>query len=138
MLFQYRLSGGGAWTDIPAANVDHPNPDIQAPYFVHWDVDALGVAGPTVYELRAVAADISNTADSAPPTITVTVDPVNYDISETIVSGKLQKDQKIDNAVTNTIQAGDENSALLTKIVIQSGALSYSTVTVTVVDSPAS
>ncbi|MFH1619317.1 MAG: hypothetical protein ABIG11_05365, partial [bacterium] len=133
VLFQYRLLGGGAWTDIPAASVNNPNPDLQSPYFVHWDVDALGLGAPTVYELRAVATDISNNTDSTPPSITVVVDPVDYDISETLVSGKVQKEQKINNAVSNTVQASDVDSTLVARVEIPSGALNTSTVTVTVV-----
>jgi hypothetical protein len=142
ILFQYRPVGGGAWTNIVAANTNHPNPDFTAPYLVHWNVDAdLSVGAATVYELRAVATDIYNVADPAPPSITIVVVPSafsDYDINENLVSGVVQKEQKVNNAISNTVQAADEGSALVTKILIPSGALSDSTVTVAVINNPAS
>lgn len=134
--FQYRLLNGGAWTDIPAADGNHPNPDPDAPYFVHWDVDALGVVSAATYELRALAADITGTDDAAAPTITVVIDPVDYDISETLAGGELKKEQKINNAVSSTVQAADDGSALVSKVIIPAGALNESTVTVSVVNNP--
>ncbi|MDO8805613.1 MAG: Ig-like domain-containing protein [Elusimicrobiota bacterium] len=133
--FQYRLLGGGAWADIAAANPRHTNPDQASPYFVHWNADAMA---PGTYELRALATDIYNADDSAPPTITVVTDPLDYDIKEMVVAGELQKDQKINNSVTNTVHSTDDSTALVAKVVIPSGALNISTVTVTVVNNPAS
>jgi hypothetical protein len=138
--FQYRAAGGVAWADIPAANANHPNPDVGSPYLVHWDVDSLGVLVDTVYELRAVATDIADTADSSPPSITITVVPSaasDYDIKESLVSGVVQKEQKVSNTVASTVQAADEGSKLVTKVEIPSGAINDSTVTVTVVNNPA-
>ncbi len=134
VLFQYRLLGTTTWTDITAVNTNHPNPALDSPYLVHWNVMAFT---PGVYELRAVATDTNNTIDAAPPTITVVVDPMDFDIDENSTGGKVEKDQKLDNAVTNTVQAADEGSSLLIKLVIPAGALDTSTVTVTVLNAPA-
>lgn len=131
--FQYRVLGGGAWTDITAAVANHPNPDLSDPYFVHWDADA---AGANTYELRALATDSYSADDPAPPTITVIVDGTNYDTNETTVSGELQKQQKINSMITNTIQAADDATSQVTKVVIPYGSINDSTVTVTVINQP--
>jgi hypothetical protein len=133
--FQYRTLGGGAWSDIVAANSNHSNPDTAAPYVVQWDADLMPA---DTYELRAVAADLSNTDDSAPPTITVIIGDPDYDTRENVVSGELQKEQIINNAVTNTVQAADDGTSLLVKVAIPAGAVNYSTVTLTLVNNPAS
>ncbi|MFH1725394.1 MAG: FG-GAP-like repeat-containing protein [Elusimicrobiota bacterium] len=133
--FQYRASNASAWTDIVPASAENPNPDRTAPYYVHWDVTGLSAAN---HDIRAVAADIQNNADATPPTVSIAVDTIDFDINESVVAGKLQKAQKINSAVTNTVQAADDDSAQITKVTIPSGAVNTSTVTVTVVNKPAS
>lgn len=135
VLFQYKASTAAVWLNIPAANGTHPNPDSAFPYFVHWDISAIS---PTAYDLRAVALDIWGNPDQAPPSITVTADAVSPDITENSQgAGKIRKDQKVNNAVTNFLHAGDEGSQQVTGVYIPSGALSESTVTVSVSNSPA-
>ncbi|MDX6770622.1 MAG: G8 domain-containing protein [Elusimicrobiota bacterium] len=132
--FQYRASTSAAWADIPAANANHPNPDLSAPYFTHWNVTAV-TAGD--YQLRAVAYDASGAADPAPGAITVTVTAVSPDITENLVGGDIQKSQALNNAVVNTIATGGgEANDPLAKIVLPPGALDGSTVTVTVEANP--
>ena len=132
--FQYTPSGAGAWTDITAANVNHPNPDLAAPYFVHLDADALGAG---TYDLRAVATDIYSVADPAAPAITIVVDPVDFDTSESVSAGEQRKEQKINNTVTSTVQAADDTTTLVSKVVIPSGAVNDSTAALTLVNNPA-
>jgi hypothetical protein len=132
--FQYSPAGAGAWADIVAANINHPNPDTQAPYFVHWDADAMT---PGAYDLRAIATDIYGVPDPSAPAITVSIDPVNYDTNESVVSGEQKKEQKICNTVNSTVQAGDDATTLLSKVVIPSGAVTDSTVAITLVSNPA-
>lgn len=132
--FQYRLQGAAGWTDVSAANANHPNPDTAAPFFTHWDADAMPAG---TYELRALATDVYSADDPAPPVITVVIDPVDYDSRETVVAGELQKEQKISNAVASTVQAADEATALVSKVVIPAGAVSVDTVAVTLVSNPA-
>lgn len=76
--FEYRLQGG-PWTTIPPANPNHPNPDVDHPYFVHWDVSALS---PGTYELRAVAMDLLGAADPSPEVVTLVVDPTGPNLVE--------------------------------------------------------
>ncbi len=131
--FQYRLAGNVAWTDVDAVNVNHPNPDTAAPYFVHWDADAMAAG---TYELRALATDVFDAADPAPPIVTVIVDPVDFDTSESVLAGQMQKEQKIVNTVPSTVQAGDDATALLSKVVIPAGAVSVTTAAVTLIPNP--
>lgn len=77
--FEYRLQGDPAWTAIPPANLNHPNPDVDHPYFVHWDVSLLS---PGTYELRAVAADLVGGVDPSPEVVTLLVDPAAPNLVE--------------------------------------------------------
>lgn len=132
--FQYRASTTAPWVDIPAANVNHPNPDLAAPYFTHWNVTALAQG---LYHLRAVAYDGSGNPDPAPGSITVIVDAAAPDITENLVAGEIIKQQAVNNAVVNTIASGGGDAGdALAKIVLPPGALSASTVTVTVEANP--
>ncbi|MFH1723099.1 MAG: fibronectin type III domain-containing protein [Elusimicrobiota bacterium] len=134
ILFQYKPSADTAWSDITAADVSHPNPDPSGPFFVHWNADAVT---PGAYDLRAVASDIQGELDACPPSITVIVDPVDFDISETSLGGgKVRKEQKVNNAVTNEVKAADEGTSQVTTLSIPAGALNASTVTVSVVNNP--
>jgi hypothetical protein len=132
--FQYSPAGAGAWADIAAANVNHSNPDTEAPYLLQWNADAIT---PGAYDLRAVATDIYGVPDAAPSSVSIVIDPVDFDTSESVSAGEQKKEQKINNTVTSTVQASDDATALLTKVVIPSGAVTDSTVAVTVVSNPA-
>ena len=135
--FQRKMSTepASAWADVPAATaLNHPNPDDNFPYFVHWDVTGLPAGD---YDLRAVARDTGASDDAAPAAVTVSVGSSDPDISETTLGGgSAQKVQKINNLVPNTLQAADEDSLQFTRLEIPAGALSLATMTVTVVNSP--
>ena len=132
--FQYRASGAGVWFDIPAKDpANHPNPDTAAPYFIHWDVTGLT---PGAYELRVVATDLGYMPDTTPAAIMITVDPAEADIVENVSGGKVTKSQTVNNLVTNTLQAADAGSALVTRLEIPPGALDNSTATVAVTNNP--
>lgn len=132
--FQYRLQYSCAWEDIPVAGGNHPNPDLVAPYFIHWDASAMPTG---IYELRAVAADVFGYEDRSPAAITVVVDHADYDTSETVFGGHQRKEERISNAVTSTVQAGDNASALVGKVVIPAEAVGASTAAVTLIANPA-
>ncbi|MBI3297144.1 MAG: fibronectin type III domain-containing protein [Elusimicrobia bacterium] len=140
VLFQYRPSSAAAWLDLPAANPENPNPDLSAPFFVHWDVDALGLAADQAFDLRAVASDLQSSSDAAPSASGITVVPAGslaYDIAEGLVGGKVQKAQTVDNAVTNTLETGGGATGLVTRVQLPAGALSDDNATLTVVSDPA-
>ena len=134
--FQYRVSGSGTWNDIVvSANDDnHPNPDIDAPYFVHWDASAMPENS---YELRAVATDLYNRIDAAAPTVTVLVSHGNADISGSGVSGEHQTDTRIDNAVASSVRAGDSHTSHLAEVLLPAGAVSAQSATLTLINNPA-
>lgn len=135
ILFQYKGPFDIDWSTIPAKDpANHPNPDPGSPYFVHWDVSVLPSG---IYGLRAVATGIDNVVDASAPEITITVDAVDPDIMEsTDTAGVLTKKQTVNNLVQNTLQAGDSESAQMTKLEIPVGALEGSTATVTVTNNP--
>ena len=135
VLFQYKASTSATWANLPSAVAAEANPSLTAPYFIHWDVSGLTA---TNYDLRAVDTDINASSDTAPASVTVAVDPVNPDITEGVVSGKLQTAQIINTAVSNTITTADSGSSLLTSLTLPAGSLTSSTVTVTVVSNPTS
>ena len=74
VLFQKAYMIGGEWTDITLLSVDsleHPNPDITPPYFIHWNVDEE-LAGE--YLIRAIAFDTLGNPDPAPAAIPIYID----------------------------------------------------------------
>lgn len=132
--FQYKASTASVWQDILPATPKHPNPDSAPPYFIHWDVNGLTA---TDYDLRALATDLADVTDGAAPSVAVTVNPADFDLREfDIGGGKIQKDQRIFNSITNTLQAGDPQTDLITTVVILDNALNTSTLTVTMVNNP--
>lgn len=131
---QYRASGAASWTNVPSANVNHPNPDVQAPYFTHWDVTGLA---PGAYDLRAVAYNVAGTDDPAPGYITITADALTPEINENVSAGEIQKTETLTNTVANVIGAsGAAADDPVVKIALPAGAVSQSTVTITVVSNP--
>ena len=136
--FQYWPPGGSGWVNVPAANVQHPNPDSDYPYVIQWDADA-DAHGPGSYQLRAVAVDLRGSSDTAPSaSIISVVAGSDYDISESVRGdGKIQKDQVVNNAVSNTVVAGGATTGdPVVRVVVPSGAVGSSTVTVTLVSNP--
>lgn len=73
--FQFRPRGSTLWNDIASASASSLNPDIDAPYFIHWDVITDVPVGE--YELRAVTTANDNSVDPTPETIVVLVDHAN-------------------------------------------------------------
>lgn len=133
VLFQYRVSGG-VWAGITAANVNHPNPDSGAPYFVHWDVSALAAGN---YDLRAVAYDIYGSSDPSPAAITVKVDNADFEVKETEQGdGKVKKEQLITNTVASVVSAADQESSWVTKVSVPPAAVSAATVTLAIINNP--
>lgn len=132
--FQFKASTASVWTDIVPMTA-HANPDASAPYYVHWNVGNLAASD---HDLRAVAVDSAGTPDGAPASVTVRVDPADFDLREfAVAGGRIQKEQKIFNSVANTLSAADAGSALVTKVTIPAGALAAATGTVTVINNSA-
>ncbi|TPW21866.1 MAG: cell wall surface anchor family protein [Elusimicrobia bacterium] len=131
VVFQYRVSTGAQWVDIAT--------DTAEPYFVNWSADALGLAVDQSFDLRAVASDLSGTPDAAPSAVTITVVPANstsFDVSESLVGGKVQRSQSLDNAVANTLVTGGGAGGVLTRLQVPAGALTDPNVVVTVLNAP--
>lgn len=132
--FQFKASTAAVWTDIVPMTT-HANPDASAPYYIHWSVGNLATSD---HDLRAVAVDTAGTPDGAPASVTVRVDPADFDLREfAIAGGRIQKEQRIFNSVANTLSAADSGSGMVTKVVIPAGALAAATGTVTVVNNSA-
>ena len=62
VLFQYRPTGGGGFTDIAV--------DVSSPYAVSWDATTVATGS---YDLRVVATDVAGNVTMSSP-VTVTVD----------------------------------------------------------------
>ncbi|MBN1902580.1 hypothetical protein JW926_14745 [Candidatus Sumerlaeota bacterium] len=80
--FQYRQpSVTGEWVDIIPTEPNHPNPDPDFPFFIHWDVTLLpeGEA-----DIRAIARNLAGVSDPAPDDITVTITRLEYDTLENL------------------------------------------------------
>jgi len=135
VLFQYKLASSTAWLSVPAANVNHSNPDLDSPYFVHWDVTVLAAGS---YDVRAVAYDRTGVPDPAPPAVRVVVDPVAPDIREALtVGGQIKKDQTISNLATSVVEtAGAGASDPAVRVTLPPGVVNATTATVSVIANP--
>ncbi|MCB4792090.1 MAG: carboxypeptidase regulatory-like domain-containing protein [Elusimicrobia bacterium] len=121
ILFEFKTDVETAWHKIPAANVNHPNPDNDAPYFMHWDVNSMPQGK---YLLRAVACDIEDVNDCSPGYITIEIDNSDPDVMETKGNdGQQVKKEKIDNSIDTTVKIGDENTNAFTQVIIPNGAI---------------
>ncbi len=136
VLFQYRSTASttAVWADMTSANPEHPNPDADSPYFIHWDVTGFA---PGDYELRGVAADISGNADPNPPTVMITVDNTNPDTEEKAVGGIFQKREVVFNTIPQTLKAGDLATNSITQVALPAGAVTSSSTMLKVVVNPA-
>ncbi|MDI6641227.1 MAG: hypothetical protein QME68_02830, partial [Elusimicrobiota bacterium] len=119
ILFQYKSITSTDWSTIPSANINHTNPDITYPYFIHWDVTTLSKGN---FNLRAILTD-KNDAYSTSDEITVTVDNTDFDTEEKIVGNILQKIQKITNTQNSTIVVGDITKNAFIELSIPEGSV---------------
>ncbi|MEQ1920667.1 MAG: hypothetical protein ABL955_15870, partial [Elusimicrobiota bacterium] len=105
------------------------------PYFTHADVTGLAAGS---YDLRAVAYDRNGVPDAAPPAVRVVVDPVTHDTSESeTIDGKIKKDQRISNTVTNVVDScGQGSSDPAVRVTIPAGVVTSATATVSVISNP--
>lgn len=135
VVFQYKAAASSVWLNVPAANINHSNPDLAFPYFVHWDVTLLAAGD---YDLRAVAYDLAGVPDPAPPAVRVVVDPVTPDISETLtVEGKVKKDQTVSNAVLSVVEtAGAGAGDPAVRVTLPPGVVNTTTATLSVISNP--
>lgn len=132
--FEFKAASAAVWSPIPAADVGHPNPDTEPPFSIHWDVLALDA---TSYHVRAVATDIFSSTDDFSSVVTIVVDHTSPDVDETAQAGsRVRKRKRLYNAVANVVESGDEGTDLLTRVAIPAGALSESTVTLTLLNTP--
>jgi len=135
VLFQYKLATSTAWLSVPAANVNHSNPDLDSPYFVHWDVTVLAAGS---YDLRAVAYARNGVPDPAPPAVRVVVDPVAPDIREGLTAGgKIKKEQTISNIATSVVETAGAGAAdAAVRVTLPPGVVNTATATVSVIANP--
>ncbi|MBI2384944.1 MAG: right-handed parallel beta-helix repeat-containing protein [Elusimicrobia bacterium] len=136
VLFQYKLATSSAWLTAPAANVNHANPDLDFPYFLHWDVTVLAAGS---YDLRAVAYDRDGVPDAAPPAVRIVVDPVAPDVREALNGdGKIKKDQTISNLATSVVEtAGAGAGDPAVRVTLPPGVVNTTTATLSVIANPA-
>ncbi len=128
--FEYRRAWENSWKKIPAANSEHPNPDLQAPYFVHWNVEDLANGE---YLVRSVAIDAQGNEDDCPSYVTIVVDHADPDCEERRDdNGKVEKIEKIENQKKNTVIISDGKMSCPAEVQIPAGCLSNDETKVTV------
>lgn len=104
--FQYKPSGGTAWTDI-ASSTHTQNPDTTQPYFVYWNTTALT---PGDYDLRCIVTDDMGPLADVP--ITINVDPASPQITESRTpEGRHQVVAPVSPASPATLRAGGADAA---------------------------
>ena len=122
---------------MPAANKNQPNPDFDAPFFVHWDVTAMDEGD---YCLRAVAAGNDGRRDSNPSFITVSIDNQHPDIEETYdpASGEYVKKQSVYKGRTNFVQIGGPDVNNVIELTIPENALNTENTKISIISNPGS
>jgi hypothetical protein len=138
--FEYlRADGLSSWAAIPAANVNHPNPDLSFPFFTHWDVTSLE-KGP--YFLRAITT-AGAAVDTDPPTVLVEVTGTSAsekaDVQTSNIAGGREHKEVIHNAVSNLITVSENERDSEVQVLLPVGALNNSSDTLKVtitVDNP--
>jgi len=134
LLFEYKKDDDTLWQTIPAANSNHPNPDSEYPYFIHWDVNSMEEG---IYNIRAVVRDNYDNIDTSPGYISIEIDHSEPDIEEkTNSEGEHERIEKIDNRRNSTVKAGDTNKEKITKVFIPEGAISTDTAKIKVIVNP--
>jgi len=125
--FEYRLpAGAGNWQPIPPAEDNHPNPDPDSPWFIHWDVTALPEED---CDLRAVAFSTAGVPDPAPPSVQVTIDHHQPDTQGYVgADGDLVSAIALNPVADQILISGAPDGSLLLKIVIPAAALDGLTV----------
>lgn len=122
VLFQFRQRGNTVWNDIAPASAYSLNPDIDSPYFIHWDVISDVPVGE--YELRAVTTATDNSVDPTPETIVVMVDHANATTIEDSNNGKSHHRVKdsVRHWLKNTLKFHAKNSSGAYTVTIPSQA----------------
>jgi len=134
ILFEYKKEEDTVWQTIPAANSNHPNPDSEYPYFIHWDVSSLTEGK---YNIRAIATDVYDVSDSNPGYITIEIDHSNPDIEERMnEAGEQERKERIDNRRNNIVKVGDNKKNTVTQVIIPEGAISTETAKISVIVNP--
>ena len=128
--FEYKRSDEDEWTKISAANKNHPNPDINYPYFVNWDVSELSES--YQYNIRTVIIDKSNKEDTSPGYITIGLDSNNPDIEES----RNYKRERVENQKENIILVGEPDINGLCEIKISSGILNVASTMLKIIINP--
>lgn len=118
-LLQYKEANSDSWQDIPAAGMNHPNPDKTYPYFIHWDVSGLSEGK---YDIRAVISDKDNNLTSSQE-ITVTVDHTDFDSEEKVAGTTIQKRQKVNNTIESVVVLGSGEDDAFVQVSIPSEAV---------------
>jgi len=103
VLFQYKKEGEYWWQNIEAANSNHPNPDKEYPYFIHWNVSELEEGK---YYIRAIAYGRDGSYDRNPESVMIIIDHQNPEIKEEIEGKKHRKQEIIDTRRRNRIFIG--------------------------------
>ncbi|MDO8734293.1 MAG: kelch repeat-containing protein, partial [Elusimicrobiota bacterium] len=122
--FKYRPTNSATWLDITAANINHPNPDIDSPYFIHWDVTILTEGA---YNIRAVLKDKDNNYSTG-EAITVYVDKAKPDVEENVIGEISQKKEKITSAQESIITVGNTKNNAYIEVKIPTGAVTTETI----------
>lgn len=117
--FQYRALLEDDFADIPAANDNHPNPDTQRPFFVHWNSTSLANGE---YYVRALS-DCGSVSNSTAPYIMIQVEHVNHDSEEGSEGDEQILTEKVRNDKNNKVLVADPTANQLVQLDIPEGAL---------------
>jgi len=125
ILFQYRYpSLSGPWSDIIAADQQHPNPDTQPPFFIHWDVTTLSEG---LYDLRAICS-YPGYSDPNPTFVTIEIKHTGATHSARLdTDGHLLVEDMLESEIVNEISSADPITGTLVHLAIDASCLSGNT-----------
>ncbi|MFH1723836.1 MAG: hypothetical protein ABII00_04345 [Elusimicrobiota bacterium] len=126
--FQYRSLLAEAFTDVPAANANHPNPDTSSPFFVHWDVSGLANGE---YYVR-VLSSCGGVFASSGPFISLNVEHSNPDLQEAQQGEDQVRTERVAGHKANRIVVADPTTDQTVQVYLPAGAVSASTDTISV------
>jgi hypothetical protein len=125
MLFQYKLESASNWTNITPAEPNHPNPDANSPYFVHWNVDTMTSGR---YNIRVVASNLASQPDPSPAFITVEIDNQSPDsVGNSASNGKKENTDQVVKGGDNKIEVANSQDNSVDTVTIPEDALDSDT-----------
>lgn len=119
--FQFRTSTTAAWQDMAAAEPARPNPAVEAPFTIFWDVTALAQGR---YQLRAVARGAAGSDDASASETSIFIGSINPDSQASRTApGRILTQVKVYRSAPAEIEAADPTKSFTTRILLSTACV---------------